>query len=172
MPPLLVVAEVRRTHGLAGEVLADVLTDFPERLHEGVSVVWRSGGSERTLTVRRARPHGRRLRLAFDGVETVDAARALQGGDLCVAIEDAHPAPEGFYYSHEVEGFPCEDPAGRSLGTATGLAQDRGRSAADRRAGRPRGARSVRPGRSSSKWTGTRGGSCSTRRKGSSICDP
>lgn len=126
MPPLLVVAEVRRTHGLAGEVLADVLTDFPERLHEGVSVVWRSGGSERTLTVRRARPHGRRLRLAFDGVETVDAARALQGGDLCVAIEDAHPAPEGFYYSHEVEGFQCQDPSGRSLGTATGLAKTAG----------------------------------------------
>jgi 16S rRNA processing protein RimM len=126
MPPLLVVAEVRRTHGLAGEVLAEVLTDFPERLHEGVSVLWRSGGSERTLTVRRARPHGRRLRLAFDGVETVDAARALQGGDLCVAVEDAHPAPEGFYYSHEVAGFQCQDPSGRSLGTATGLAKTPG----------------------------------------------
>lgn len=121
MSPLLVVAEVRRTHGLSGDVLVEVRTDFPERLHEGVSLLWRSGGSERRLTVRQARPHGNRLRLTFDGVETVDEARALQGGDLCVALEDAHPAPEGFYYSHEVSGFRCEDIAGRSLGIATGL---------------------------------------------------
>ncbi len=121
MPPFLVVAEVRRTHGLSGEVLVDVLTDFPERLHEGVVLVWRSGGSERTLTVRQARAHGNRLRLAFDGVETVDAARALRGGDLCVAMEEAHPTPEGFFYSHEVAGFRCQDTSGRALGTATGL---------------------------------------------------
>jgi 16S rRNA processing protein RimM len=121
MPPLLVVAFVRRTHGLEGEVLADVATDFPERLRPGLRVVWRSGDSERPLTLRGVRPHGGRMRLAFDGVETVDAARTLAGGDLCVPEDEAFPAPEGFYYEHEVAGFRCVDGAGRELGTVTGL---------------------------------------------------
>jgi len=121
MPPLLVVATVGRTHGLEGEVLADVLTDFPERLEPGLRVVWRSGASERPLTIRAVRPQGDRVRLAFEGVETVDAARALTGGDLCVPQGEAFPAPEGFYYEHEVAGFRCVDGGGRELGTVTAL---------------------------------------------------
>ena len=121
MPPLLVVAIVGRAHGLEGEVLADVVTDFPERLHPGLRVVWRSGASERPLTIRVVRPQGDRMRIAFDGVETVDAARMLTGGDLCVPEAEVFPAPEGFYYEHEVAGFRCVDGAGRALGTVTAL---------------------------------------------------
>ena len=29
-------------------------------------------------------------------------ARALAGGDLCIAAADAHPAPPGFFYEHEI----------------------------------------------------------------------
>jgi len=119
--PLLLVATVVRTHGLRGEVLADVATDFPERLRRGASLTWRSGDSERALRVRDAHPHGRRVRLAFEGVDSVDAAAALRGGDLCVAAAEAHPAPEGFYYAHEVAGFVCEDAGGNRIGTVTGL---------------------------------------------------
>ena len=81
---------------------------------------------ERALTLRAAREHGRRLLLSFAGVDDVDAARMLQGGELCVPMEQAHPAPAGFYYSHELAGFVCEDAAGRRLGTA----RDLGRTAA------------------------------------------
>jgi 16S rRNA processing protein RimM len=121
MPPLLVVASLGRTHGLEGEILADVVTDFPERLRPGVEVVWRSRGVERPLTLRSVRRQGTRWRLAFEGVETVDAARALRGGDLCVPQTGAFPAPEGFFYEHEVVGFRCVDVEGRQLGTVTAL---------------------------------------------------
>jgi 16S rRNA processing protein RimM len=123
---LLVVASVGRTHGLDGEVLADAVTDFPERLRAGLRVVWRSGTSERSLTIRLVRPHGRRIRLSFEGVETLDAARSLAGGDLCVPEAEAVPAPEGFYYEHEVAGFRCVDAAGRDLGTVTALEKTAG----------------------------------------------
>jgi 16S rRNA processing protein RimM len=121
MSPLLVVGRIRRTHGLDGEVSVDVVTDFPERFVPGTAFVWRGHGPEETLTLKTARPHSGRILLAFEGHETVDAARALCGGELCVAEGEAHPAPEGFYYSHEVRGFSCEDAAGRRLGTASGL---------------------------------------------------
>lgn len=121
MSEMLVVGRVRKTHGLSGEVSVDVVTDFPERFVPGASLVWRSGTLERTLSLAAVRGHGGRLLLCFDGVEGVDAARGLQGGELLVPAGEAHPAPEGFYYGHEIRGFSCEDPDGRVLGVAAGL---------------------------------------------------
>ena len=123
-PELLVVARVQRPHGLSGEVSVEVRTDFPERFTPGENLVWRRDQApERSLRLIAARPHGARMLLTFEGVGDVDAARALAGGDLCVPAARAHPAPEGFYYSHEIEGFACEDAAGHPLGSAVGLEQ-------------------------------------------------
>lgn len=123
MSELLVVARVRRPHGLAGEVSVDVVSDFPERFSAGVSLLWRRGPSERRLTLSGVRPNASRLLLHFEGIENVDAARALQGGDLCVTAAEAHTPPPGFYYGHEIRGFACEDADGRLLGRVTGLEQ-------------------------------------------------
>ena len=118
---MLAVGRIRKPHGLSGEVSVEVWTDFPERFAAGVSLVWRRGAAERTLALAGVRGHRDQMLLKFEGVDDVDAARALQGGELYVAVEDAHPAPEGFYYEHEVRGFSCEDAGGRLLGVASGL---------------------------------------------------
>jgi 16S rRNA processing protein RimM len=121
MPTLLVVGAVRRPHGLRGEVVVEVRTAFPERFADGVRLVWRRGGVEKPLVIRGVRPGGGALLMRFEGTEDVDAARALQGGELCVAEAEAHPAPPGFFYAHEVRGFVCEDASGRPLGTVLDL---------------------------------------------------
>jgi len=121
LPESLVVARVERPHGLAGEVAVSILTDFPERFAPGSVFLWRRGSEERSLTVTTVRPHGRRLRLAFEGIDGPESARTLSGGDLCVLAADAMPAPPGFFYDHEIRGWCCEDPRGRRLGEATGL---------------------------------------------------
>ena len=120
-PELLVVARVHRPHGLRGEVSAEALTAFPERLRPGLDLIWQRGEESRRVRLSEARPHGGRVLLSFEGVDDADGARALAGGDLCVAAGDAFPAPEGFFYSHELQGFACLDPDGRRLGTAEGL---------------------------------------------------
>jgi 16S rRNA processing protein RimM len=122
-PSLLVVATVRRPHGLSGEVSVQVDTSFPERFQPGGQLLWRRGERERRLRLRGVRPHGDRLLLRFEGVDDPDAARDLSGGELCVPGEEPFPAPEGFYYSHQVEGWRCEDAVGRPLGTVAGLEQ-------------------------------------------------
>lgn len=38
-----------------------------------------------------------------------------------MAEENAVPAPEDFYYSHQVEGWRCEDRDGRTLGRVSKL---------------------------------------------------
>jgi 16S rRNA processing protein RimM len=121
MSELLVVGVVQRPHGLAGEVSTEILTDFPQRFAPGTPLVWRRGNELRTVTLSGVRPHGGRLLLSFDGISDADAARALQGGELCVPREAAFPAGEDFYYAHEVRGWTCEDPSGRVLGSVTDL---------------------------------------------------
>jgi 16S rRNA processing protein RimM len=113
---MLLVGIVRRPHGLAGEVSVEPFTDLPERFAPGFRVEWRRGDDAKTLTVRSARAHGERLLIAFDGFDGVDAARALAGGELEVPDENALPAPPGWYMSHQIEGWRCEDLAGRLAG--------------------------------------------------------
>lgn len=126
-PDLLVVGRIQRPHGLAGEVSVEIRTAFPERFVAGERLIWRrEGEAPRVLTLRNARSHGARALLAFDGMADVDAVRPLLGGDLCVPAADAFPAPEGFYYSHEIRGFACEDRQGRALGVAAGVEQTPG----------------------------------------------
>lgn len=120
---MLLVGIVRRPHGREGEVSVQVLTSFPDRFQPGLRLIWQKDGEERRLSLSGARPHGGRLLLALDGVEDLKAARALAGGELFVADEDRVPPPEGFYYSDDIEGFRCEDAAGRPLGRAAGLEQ-------------------------------------------------
>jgi 16S rRNA processing protein RimM len=121
MSAFLRVARLMRPHGLSGEISAEVLTDFPERFVPGARFVWQRGGDESPLTLSSARPHGRRWLLAFEGVSDAEGARALCGGDLGVEEADAFPAPEGFFYSHEIRGWRCENVDGQPLGEATEL---------------------------------------------------
>jgi 16S rRNA processing protein RimM len=118
---LLLVGVVGRPHGLAGEIKIDPTTTFPERFTPGLRVVWTRADQQRTLTIRAARPHGNRVLLSFVGIDDRDAARALVNGELSVGADEAFPAPEGFHYSHELAGLPCEDRQGRLLGHAVKL---------------------------------------------------
>jgi 16S rRNA processing protein RimM len=121
MSELLVVGKVQRPHGLAGELSIEIVTAFPDRFAPGARLVWRRGDVEKSVTLAAVRPHAGRLLMTFAGVTNVDAARELAGGDLCVAESEAFPAPEGFYYSHQIRGFRCEDRGGRLLGLAMGV---------------------------------------------------
>jgi 16S rRNA processing protein RimM len=113
---MLLVGIVRRPHGLDGEVSVEPLTDVRDRFAPGVRVEWRRGEEARALVVRSARPHGERLLISFEGFAGVDTARALSGGELAVAEGEAAPPPPGWYMSHQVEGWRCEDRQGRLAG--------------------------------------------------------
>ncbi|MDQ2977888.1 MAG: ribosome maturation factor RimM [Acidobacteriota bacterium] len=114
---MLLVGLVRRTHGLEGEVSVEPVTDFPRRFTPGLRVEWRRADVRRELTVRSARSHGERILLSFEGIGNVDAARELSGGDLSVPDAEAVAPREGYYLSHQLEGWRCEDPQGRLAGT-------------------------------------------------------
>jgi 16S rRNA processing protein RimM len=102
------------------------VTDFPDRFVAGLTLLWRREEAERELTVSSAGGHGARIRLRFEGIEDADSAGLLSGGDLWVREEEAVPAPEDFYYSHQVEGWRCEGTGGRALGRVSKLERTAG----------------------------------------------
>lgn len=117
-PTLLRAARVRRAHGVLGEVRAESLGGDARRFHRGVRVIVEDTGRE--LTVRAARGLGDGdLLLAFDGVDTPEAAGLLRGAYLCVAPARARHLPPGEWFVWQLVGLPAVDPEGQAVGVVS-----------------------------------------------------
>ena len=108
----LEVGRILKPHGLAGEVVVALVTNRTERVEAG-SVLH---AGTRSLEVARSRPFSAtgegRFLVAFRGVESRDAAEALQGAVLCAEpIEDP-----GVMWIHELIGAEVLDLAGTRYG--------------------------------------------------------
>lgn len=125
MPPpaadWLAVGRVRKPHGLHGELLAEILTDFPERVAAGVELGV-GQPPDRFLTVARIRTHKGAWLLTLQGIDTREAAEALRDAWLTLRGQSRDELPAGYFYEHELTGLTCVDPDGRTLGAVTGLA--------------------------------------------------
>lgn len=111
-----VIGRVGRPHGLRGEVVVQVRTDFPEqRFTAGARL---RGDTGRALTVEAARPHGAGLLVRFAGVADRDAAAKLRGLVLTVELTELPSLndPDEFY-DHQLEGLIAVGPDGAALGT-------------------------------------------------------
>lgn len=114
-PIFLAVGFLRRAHGLQGEMVMDLLTDFPERLVRG-KVVY--AGEERArLTIRSLRSKDRQVLIAFEEVGDPESAVPFRNQYLFVRSDEIPPLPEGEYYHHELLGLNAFTPAGERLGT-------------------------------------------------------
>ena len=113
------VAHLLRPQGRRGEVLAELLTDFPERLVGRPRLFLAAEGFAGTPEEARAcqvtdcwLPKGRnegRVVLALDGVETIDAAEVLAGLDLLVEAEHRLPLEDGAAYISDLVGCSVFD---------------------------------------------------------------
>ena len=86
-----VVGRIGRPHGLRGEVVVQVRTDFPtQRFVVGAQL---GGDAGRTMTVEAVRPHSGALLVRFAGVADRAAAAQLSGvvltADVTVLEQDA-----------------------------------------------------------------------------------
>jgi 16S rRNA processing protein RimM len=110
------VGKLRRPHGVRGEMLMQVLTDFPERLGRG-SVLY-LGADQPRLTLRSLRPHKDGLLVAFEGIDTPEEAGRLRNQVVFVKTADRPPLEEGEYYHHQLIGLRVICADGRMLGQA------------------------------------------------------
>src|SRR6266481_4965934 len=71
-PVYLAVGLLRKPHGLRGDLLLEIYTDFPERIRPGSKIF--VGDDYRPLKITRRRPHNDGLILGFEGIDSVEEA--------------------------------------------------------------------------------------------------
>lgn len=118
----LIVGFVRKPHGVHGDVLVDVLTDFPERIAEGVRFgVGPEGGPEAFHEVWRVRLHKGQWLVSVKGVRDRTEVEGWRGRYLFLPEQDPDQLPEGYIYEHHLVGLECRSTTGEVLGRVEGL---------------------------------------------------
>lgn len=106
---MLEVGRVVKPHGLAGDVIVELITNRTERMTPGTVL----GG----LEVVTAKPHHHRWIVRFDGVASRAAADALRGRVLTAEpLED-----DEALWVHDLVGSEVVDVNGRSHGLVTAV---------------------------------------------------
>lgn len=114
-PVFLVVGKLRRPHGVKGEIILEVMTDFPERLKAGVSLY--VGPERRPVKLASSRWHGQFLLVSFEGYHTPEQVGELRNLFACVLAADRPALPDGEYYHHQLLGMQVITQLGQVLGT-------------------------------------------------------
>jgi 16S rRNA processing protein RimM len=119
---MAVVGRIARAHGIRGDVIVNVETDFPEqRFRPGAALFVRRGDAVAALTLRTVRFHRDRPVVGFDGVDSIDSAEALAGLELRVPIDWLAPLPDGAFYHHDLVGCQVETQSGERVGGVTAV---------------------------------------------------
>jgi 16S rRNA processing protein RimM len=114
-PVYLAVGFLRRAHGVRGEMIMDVLTDFPERLRPGNTVYL--GDSREAVKIDAIRQNDRTVLVHLDGVNSPEDAARYRNTTMFIKAEGLPRLPEGSYYHHELLGLSVVDENGQALGT-------------------------------------------------------
>lgn len=104
------LARILRPRGLRGEVAAEILTDFPERLPK-LREVWLAGGrgAPRRIRVERcwlSPGRGGQAIFHFADIDSIEAADTLRGLEVQVPIEQRARLDAGNYFVSDLVG--CE----------------------------------------------------------------
>ena len=105
------LARILRARGRMGEVTAEILTDFPERLTTLREVILcDSKGAVRPATVRKCwlhRAKGAQVAIFhFEGVDSISEAEKLAGLEVQIPFSERMPLSAGKYYVSDLTG--CE----------------------------------------------------------------
>jgi 16S rRNA processing protein RimM len=113
-PTHLVIARIVAPWGLKGEVRVRIVTDFPDRFHNGLNVFLGPASIPSRIQRSRKFKDGELLKLA--GYDTPEQAERLRGMDVSIALEEAVGLPEGDYFYHQIIGLRVETEQGDQLG--------------------------------------------------------
>jgi 16S rRNA processing protein RimM len=113
-PAFLLVGKLHRPHGVSGEIIMSVLTDFPERLKPNLQVYM--GVEYQPVTIKSLRHHNRGLLISLEGYDSREAVDGLRNNEIFVPTEDRPPLPDGELYLHQIIGLKAVTEEGQVLG--------------------------------------------------------
>ncbi len=111
----VLLARLVRTQGRHGEIIADILTDFPERFAERTRV-WLMPPDAKTppreAEVERHWLHKGRIVLKFAGIDSISDALAFRGWHVAIPREARAPLADDAVYVADLIGCHVIDEAG------------------------------------------------------------
>lgn len=110
---MAVVGRVLGSHGVYGEVRAQVLTEIPHRFDPG-ETLYLQGESFRIQSS--SRSTGDTVILKLEGINGPAAARKLTGQELFAPPEGSPDLPDGEYFHYQLIGMQVFTEAGEDLG--------------------------------------------------------
>lgn len=133
--PWVLLARIVRPHGRHGEVVADLLTDFPERFHARPQL-WlipspRVSASPREVVLENFWFLRSRVVLKLQGVDSISAAEGVRGYDVAIPAAERAPLESGSWYAADLIGCQVID-LNRTRGAIGEIVDiDRGSSSTD-----------------------------------------
>jgi 16S rRNA processing protein RimM len=114
---LVAIARIAKPRGLKGELVADVLTDFPERF-EGLAKVGGvlPDGTNRDLRIENFWFQKDRIILKFEGVDDIESAEVLRNAEICITESEAVVLAADEFFDWQLKGCTVETISGEKLG--------------------------------------------------------
>jgi len=102
-PEFLAVGRLRKPHGLRGEMLMAIWTDFPERLQPGVRLF--VGESHQPVHIKNLRSHNQDSLVSFDEYDHREDVGQFRNQVVYVRTADLPPLPDDELYLHQLLGL-------------------------------------------------------------------
>lgn len=120
---LVAIARIDRPRGLRGEVVAGILTDFPERFEnlERVFALGEGATGPTELRLEKFWFQKGRVVLKFAGIDSIEEAELLRGAEICVPESETVGLEEDEYFDWELEGCRVETMSGDKIGRVKGV---------------------------------------------------
>ena len=113
-PVFINIGKLRRPHGISGEILLELMTDFPERLHVGKTVYL--GEQHTPIVLKSIRGHGNGLLISFEGYDIREEVGKLTNSMVMVKASSLPALPDGEFYFHQLLGIQVFNESGQLIG--------------------------------------------------------
>lgn len=110
----LAIGYLRRPHGVSGEIIMDLHTDFPDRVKSGRKIY--IGDKHEAATFDTVRIHGDSMLISMKGYDTPETVGRFRNQWVYVKAKDVPPLPEGQHYKYEYIDLDVIDDNGNALG--------------------------------------------------------
>lgn len=117
----IAVASIAKPRGLRGEVVADLLTDFPEHFETISDVTLVNGEHSRPALIEQHWFQKGRVVLKFSGLDRIEDVENLRGYYVCIDEADSVELDDNAFYEWQLEGCRVVTIAGQEIGTVSEL---------------------------------------------------
>lgn len=115
---LVAIAKLAKTRGLRGELVADILTDFPERFEDLENIIAvLPDGKRLNLKIENFWFQKDRVILKFGGYDSIEKSETLRNAEVCILESEAVKLEDDEFFDWELEGCTVETLDGDKIGS-------------------------------------------------------